>query len=617
MVDSAGGAYREKYRLALAEQERLEKQFKFQLDALRKTLLNVSTAAQGQDRQLDASLILLKEKMRGATGQQVLEQMEKVQAAAADFDHSRHLLGASVAKNVTLMADRLTALQIPGQLRRSLTSFSAGLKKRLKAPQDYATAIAELGQLQALALDAAENPPSTLWQRLRGGKTLKNQADLTPIHESSLKEQAQTPASSARLDRRDAEADDEADMDFSPREGEVIQAIAGVNHMESDGRFDEGDEESYHKVAQRIARTLENLVARIEPNDVVRHKIDIVQMRMQRGMDWFSLAVTLEDIRDILLLRYLQNDQDFTDYLKRVNNELRSISEALGVASQLEENNKRVADDFSSAVSDQVEIMRGSLHTSDNIEQLKQAVTEHLSTIHDALGAYKTHTAAASISITDQLRALIDRVQTVEAESEKTKELLEEERYRATHDPLTGLPNREAYNERAFHELQRFKRYCRPLTLAVCDIDRFKGINDKFGHQAGDKVLNLIAKLISTRLRTVDFVARYGGEEFVMLMPETDTAQAVAVLDKVRKLIAKTPFKFKGEPVSITISFGLASFTVEESVDNVFERADKALYRAKTLGRNQCVIADGNVQPAENPTLIKPSSPSSTGKTKK
>lgn len=585
MVESTN--YREKYRLALAEQERLEKQFKFQLDALRKTITHLSAAAQGLDKQLDASLILLKEKMRGATGQQVMEQMERVQSAAKEYEHSRQTASISAAKHIAGITEQLTELKIPGKVKESLQSFNKGLKRRLESHRNYPDVLLELKKLQELAIAEATNPPTSFWQRLKGGATLASGREEDVPVEGRVDKQERAAVSRAE---EPVEEFEPVDVELSAQEGELIPA--GQDEFQ-DVAFNAGDEESYERVANRIARTLENLVSRIEPNDVVRHKIDIVQLRIQRGMDWYVLAVTLEDIRDILLLRYLQNDQEFSDYLKRVNDELQTISKALGLACDSEQAQREMSDKFSNTVSDQVDRMRDNMEKSKNIDDLKSAVTDHLAIIQGALGDYTT-AKQESMSLTDQLRSLVSKVESIENESQKTKELLEEERYRATHDPLTELPNREAYNERAFHELQRFKRYCRPLTLSVCDVDHFKKINDTYGHQAGDKVLRLIAKLISTRLRKVDFVARYGGEEFVMLMPETPIDQALAVLDKVRAVIGKTPFKFKGKPVKITISFGLASFGPEDSVESVFERADKALYQAKDQGRNRCVIAEGD-----------------------
>ncbi len=178
------------------------------------------------------------------------------------------------------------------------------------------------------------------------------------------------------------------------------------------------------------------------------------------------------------------------------------------------------------------------------------------------------------------------------------------ERKRAQRDELTGLYNRAAYNERAFHELRRFKRYHRPLSVAVCDVDLFKSVNDQYGHQIGDKVLKAISKFLNDRLRNVDFIARLGGEEFVIILPETKLRQARVVLDKIRESLARVPFKTKGQQFSITVSFGITELAAGDTMDSAFERADKALYQAKTNGRNQCCIEEKSG--ARSVTPIKP-----------
>lgn len=158
------------------------------------------------------------------------------------------------------------------------------------------------------------------------------------------------------------------------------------------------------------------------------------------------------------------------------------------------------------------------------------------------------------------------------------------------HDPLTELPNREAYNERARAEVSRWQRYQRPLTIAIIDIDHFKNINDSFGHQAGDRVIKVIGRSIAKRLREVDFFCRYGGEEFVALMPETSVETALVVVNEIREAIAKSAFNYKNQSLSISISVGLTEFAAGDDLASAFERADKALYRAKTQGRNRCEV---------------------------
>ncbi|MBU2986757.1 GGDEF domain-containing protein [Saccharophagus degradans] len=561
--------YKEKYLAALDEQEKLERKHALQLDLLRKTIVHLSVAAKGQESKLDASLIALQNKMRGGSGADVFEQMERVQRAVGEFDREREQELQRVLDWFKSAVDNLMELSVPADLRSQLSLYKKGLKSQLTSYRAFGEAVNELSALQKRALAAAANPNKGLWQRIKGGKTLEDNAPAKP--NSTSTEPAEAP-----LER-----------DLEPKESvSPVTKAPPITQVD-----DPAAEDSYPKVAQRINATLKALVTSIEPNDMVRRKVEIVRDRIDRGMDWFALAVTLEDIRDILMARYLAADKAFSEYLLNINRELVSISEALGVAEDAEQQRGGAAEALTASVSKSVKQLQADVAKSNSLPDLQSTVSDHIRTIQNALSTFKQAQPAPSQSLSAQLKALMDRVKTVEEESEKSRAQLEEQRYKATHDPLTSLPNREAYNERAFHELHRFKRYGHPLTLAVCDLDHFKKINDTFGHQAGDKVLKLVAQVVSTRLRNVDFVARYGGEEFVLVMPETDAEQAKTVLDKMRAAIAKTPFRFKDSPVTITMSFGIVQFRGEDSVESAFARADKALYEAKANGRNQCVIA--------------------------
>lgn len=567
--------YKEKYLAALDEQEKLERKHALQLDLLRKTIVHLSVAAKGQESKLDASLITLQNKMRGGSGADVFDQMERVQRAVGEFDREREQELQRAIDWFKSAVDNLMALSVPADLRSQLTLYKKGLKSQLTSYRAFGEAVNELSALQKRALACAANPDKGLWQRIKGGKTLEEPAQPKP--KAPPKADAAKEASEITSDESQSAV--------------VANTPSALTEPPLTQVDDPAAEDSYPKVAQRINATLKALVTSIEPNDMVRRKVEIVRDRIERGMDWFALAVTLEDIRDILMARYLAADKAFSEYLLNINRELVSISEALGVAEGIEEKRSGAAEALSASVTNTVKMLQADVAKSNTLPDLQSTVSEHIRTIQSALTTFKKSQAEPSQSLSAQLKALVDRVKTVEQESEKSREQLEEQRYKATHDPLTSLPNREAYNERAFHELHRFKRYGHPLTLAVCDLDHFKRINDTFGHQAGDKVLKLIAQVVSTRLRNVDFVARYGGEEFVLVMPETDAAQAQAVLDKIRSAVAKTPFRFKDSPVNITMSFGIVQFKGEDTVETAFERADKALYEAKANGRNQCVIA--------------------------
>ncbi len=160
-------------------------------------------------------------------------------------------------------------------------------------------------------------------------------------------------------------------------------------------------------------------------------------------------------------------------------------------------------------------------------------------------------------------------------------------------DCLTDLLNRRAFMEQLDLEVKRVNRKQQDLSLVILDIDHFKNVNDSFGHQAGDLVLQETARCLSSTCRTYDLVGRYGGEEFIMCLPETNTEQAVHATERIRTAIAckKTLIPEHMKFVTITASFGVStmSYDNEESLDTLINRADSALYQAKEKGRNRVV----------------------------
>ncbi|MEA5451024.1 diguanylate cyclase [Leptolyngbya sp. CCNP1308] len=166
----------------------------------------------------------------------------------------------------------------------------------------------------------------------------------------------------------------------------------------------------------------------------------------------------------------------------------------------------------------------------------------------------------------------------------------------AVRDSLTHVYNRRHFIDLASREIVRSARFNRPVTLLMLDIDHFKAINDTYGHLVGDAVLRDIALRLKANLRQSDILARYGGEEFILLMPETDQAQAWIGAERLRRVIAATPFDSDGGPLSVTASVGLScwpasadssSITSLPHINDLISKADQALYRAKHSGRNQ------------------------------
>ncbi|OEU66754.1 MAG: diguanylate cyclase [Desulfovibrio sp. S3730MH75] len=154
-------------------------------------------------------------------------------------------------------------------------------------------------------------------------------------------------------------------------------------------------------------------------------------------------------------------------------------------------------------------------------------------------------------------------------------------------DELTGLPNRHGFSEDIKKNMDLSRRYKRPLSIAIFDLDYFKAINDTYGHGVGDEVLKEFSRMVCSRIRNTDLFARIGGEEFVMVMPETSIKAATALVNEIREVISGQPFAH-GEKV--TTSIGVTSYSGVEELDELLEAADKALYQAKRKGRNQVVV---------------------------
>ncbi|MFM9912495.1 MAG: GGDEF domain-containing protein [Methylophilaceae bacterium] len=158
-------------------------------------------------------------------------------------------------------------------------------------------------------------------------------------------------------------------------------------------------------------------------------------------------------------------------------------------------------------------------------------------------------------------------------------------------DPLTGAYNRRYFDEQAKVECARAHRYGQALTVLMLDLDFFKNVNDTFGHAAGDEVLKTVVKLGTSALRKSDILARYGGEEFVVLLPHAGIIEAKMLAERLRKSVEDSIIWLAGNSIKVTISIGASTLEEQESdFTSVLGRADKALYQAKSNGRNRVEI---------------------------
>ncbi len=245
---------------------------------------------------------------------------------------------------------------------------------------------------------------------------------------------------------------------------------------------------------------------------------------------------------------------------------------------------------FNTLLEQKIGELRQRVDFSNTLAELKQTVVSSLSSIQKAIEEKRGKDEARIAKVDGKIKALqqhIDRMKTEIASEKNRADLLEQE---VLIDPLTGVYNRRAYERRIKEELQRYLRHKRPFSVLLLDVDRFKSINDQYGHAVGDLCLKEIVNRIRPLLRESDLLARFGGEEFILLLPETLQPGAVEVAEKLRKCIEKTEFLHRGNPVAITISIGVTQvMSTDQKSDMLFTRVDQAMYRAKSSGRN-CVV---------------------------
>jgi diguanylate cyclase len=341
--------------------------------------------------------------------------------------------------------------------------------------------------------------------------------------------------------------------------------------------------------AQAIAATLERLAFLPE----LRPALDGLRNKPSCDLSINDLAEALDHLTGIITeqrARLMRDKLEVESVLMQVNTRLEEMTAHLsGTAADV-----KTAHDSSQQLNQlvlaEVSDITTTVQQAGDITELRKQVGMRLDAIHAHLQAFRDREEERGRQQLDRTQRMRARIEELERESRDLHESLKEEQRLAMVDALTGIPNRAAYDDRIVEEYERWKRNDKSVSILAWDIDHFKRINDAYGHKAGDKVLRVIGQHLAQHVRGTDFVARYGGEEFVMLLVGTDVEQARSAADKIRHSISSLGFHFRNVPVTVTASCGITSFRADDSTEGIFDRADRALYKAKAAGRNCCVV---------------------------
>ncbi|MEO9275057.1 GGDEF domain-containing protein [Marinomonas sp. 5E14-1] len=340
----------------------------------------------------------------------------------------------------------------------------------------------------------------------------------------------------------------------------------------------------------QISHALSGLMNNLQLPSHYDEEVALLKKALLKNDNLQRLPELLDEVIHFIMIIIGKTQENLTNYLSQLNKQLASINATVVTSYQSQKSLSESREGLNTKLQLQVEDTSKAVQGANNLDSLKDLINDRLTTISDTMTEYRTGMLEKEKQAAQSITMLKNKVTRMEKDTTSLRSLLQERLAQAMTDSLTDLPNRTAYQDTILPLCKLMQKKQQPLCLAVCDIDHFKRVNDTWGHLAGDKVLRLVPKQIRTVLAKEDLFFRYGGEEFVLVFPNTTSEQAMKRAETIRQAVEKTPFNMQGEPVSISVSIGVAQLAPEEDPESLFSRADKQLYLAKESGRNKVLI---------------------------
>lgn len=604
--------WRRKYLEGLDELEQKERYWAGVEGAFRQAVSRLSLAAEMSYPALERPCDELRRALRARKEAKALLPLLDALAKGLDEGEAQKVEAGERSSPPEVLQRLLSGLDIPRGLRRK----AKALEKRLTgAVQEAAAVEAVSGFIKEMAVwiaeDAAKREDSptpaageSLLGRLFSGKS--NTADETP--EPVGEAPGIEPAAQAfayligklplpdTLQAKGQALGDQALQAETPTElNAVADALSGLLAGMLRARPEPSEPvQETPDAGSTSSEVLIQLLERLDFPEALESEVDALRTRLHTQGPRADAPGALKAVAELISRARLgvqREKQEIEAFLQDLTERLRELDQQLETNQASREAAVARREQLDHALGEEVQGIRSTVHEASELAVLKSDIQARIDHIQSQLQARRDMETARGEEVNEEVRAMTERMQALEQQTQDLQARLEEQRRKAQTDALTGLPNRMAFDTRAELELARWRRYRRPLVVAVADVDFFKRVNDDFGHKAGDKLLRIVARLLQGETRETDFVARYGGEEFVVLMPETDAPAAHIALEKLRVAVQECGVHFNDRPLNITISIGYTLLQEGDTPDTVFDRADQALYQAKEQGRNRCIGA--------------------------
>ena len=536
--DSPSDKWKTKYLASLEELEQKEAYWQQSEKILRALIVQLSEASDDSSQKLNKQLGVLKDAVqKGVAATKLKKAIDEVADSILGLKAIQQKKKNDSKK---LFSDLITRITPAGKIEKKLSKLAKKIDKT-SSIKEMQPLVEELAKLLVYGLSLAEKKQKQ--GGLLSSLISKGEAAGERVAEETVIQQAE-PAKALELDN----------------------AIASLTAL------------------------LEKMIL---PTDL-QVEANLVKRQLAQKPDEEVFLVALEKTVAIVadvLARIKKEKQEIEVFLKQLTSRLQEMDKDIRETARIRELTHQHGMEMTRDMKTEMDTMEQGINSIQNLEELKTAIQSRVILLRNHVDTFILKEGEKGVEAEKVIAQLKNQVQQMEKETEQLKQQLEDERQQTLRDALTGVPNRLAYEERLALELANFHRNNTAFTLVVWDIDFFKKVNDTYGHAAGDQVLKMVASIISKNLRETDFFSRYGGEEFVAILPGTDIKGAQLITNKLREMIAETNFHFRDQPVKITVSAGLAEIRESETGEAVFMRADKALYKAKECGRNNCQTA--------------------------
>ena len=563
--------WKKQYLQSLNELDAKEKEWDQNKQQLLRTVLKLTFTFQGTNDLLDKKLLDLKEALKQSNKSLPQNEIEQIVQAIINNKKDRD---ADISRTNLLINNVIQLLSNEnhyGKYVGQITDINKDLQNSTTSP------ISKIKPINDVISNINQSTAKD-----------KKKPDAFKVFLKKLSEHAQTDSQLADLCKRSISIINEQEKLKA-----INECIELINKQENISSGQTKD-----KPGDKPEANIEHLVTLLDWITIPgksQTKLDALKKQLEQRKDSIDIGNLLRRIAITISNAYMELQSELNEmegFLKKVTQQLNEITLQIADIETLENESFSNSVSMNAELEKQIELIKTGVDDSETIEDIKKTINTRIEVLQNNMDQFITIEHKRKSQSETHHTALVDRLNNMEKETEKLRQCIEEEKNKAYNDALTGIPNRMSFDERINHEYSRWKRYQNRLTLCLVDIDKFKNVNDTYGHKAGDIVLRTVAEKCVSKVRKSDFFCRYGGEEFALILPETNLSAAITVAETLRESIERCTFQYGDQIVPITISCGLAEFKGKDNLDTIFNRADKALYKAKAAGRDKVIISD-------------------------